>query len=53
MTRGQREKLNEIMGFMWAKSDDALYASYAEAIADMLAEDEKAERKNEVDDGTE
>lgn len=42
MTRGEREKLSEIMGYLWAKSDnDALCAGYAEAIGDMLADDEK------------
>ena len=41
MTRSQREKLSEIMGYLWAKSDDALCAGYAEAIGEMLAEDEK------------
>ena len=41
MTRGQREKLNEIMGYLWAKSDDALCAGYAEDLGNMLAEDEK------------
>ncbi len=45
MTRGQREKLCEIMGYLWAKADekpdDALTAGYAEAIGEMLAEDEK------------
>lgn len=41
MTRGQREKLCEIMGYLWAKSDDALCAGYAEDLGNMLAEDEK------------
>mgnify|MGYP003448248079 FL=1 len=41
MTRGQREKLSEIMGYLWAKSDDALCAGYAEEIGNMLAEDER------------
>ena len=41
MTRGQREKLNEIMGYLWAKSDDALCAGYAEDLSNMLADDEK------------
>ena len=41
MTRGQREKLNEIMGYLWAKSDDTLCAGYAEDLGNMLAEDEK------------
>lgn len=40
MTREQREKLCEIMGYLWAKSDDALCAGYAEEIGDMLAEDD-------------
>lgn len=41
MTRGQREKLSEIMGYLWAKSDDALCAGYAEDLGNMLADDEK------------
>lgn len=41
MTRGQREKLCEIMGYLWAKSDDALCAGYAEALGNMLEADEK------------
>ena len=42
MTRVERERLSEIMGYLWAKSDnDALCAGYAEAIGDLLAEDEK------------
>lgn len=41
MTRGQREKLSEIMGFLWSKSDDALCATYAVAINKMLTDDEK------------
>lgn len=41
MTRNQREKLNEIMGYLWAKSDDALCAGYAEDLGNMLADDEK------------
>ena len=45
MTRDQREKLCEIMGYLWAKADermdDALAAGYAEAIGELLAEDEK------------
>lgn len=46
MTRGEREKLSEIMGYLWARSDnDALCAGYAEAIGDMLAEDEKKKGK--------
>lgn len=41
MTRGEREKLSEIMGYLWAKSDnDALCAGYAEALGDLLADDE-------------
>ena len=45
MTRTQREKLCEIMGYLWAKADehrdDTLIAGYAEDIANLLAEDEK------------
>ena len=41
MKRGQREKLCEIMGYLWAKSDDALCAGYAEDLGNMLADDEK------------
>lgn len=49
MTRGEREKLSEIMGYLWAKSDnDALCAGYAEALGDMLAEDEKKGTKQEA-----
>ena len=47
MTREQREKLCEIMGYLWAKADenldDALTAGYAEAIGEMLADDEVEE----------
>ena len=41
MTREEREKLCEIMGYLWAKSDDALCAGYAEELGNMLAEDER------------
>ena len=41
MTRVQREKLCEIMGYLWAKSDDVLCAGYAEDLGNMLADDEK------------
>lgn len=51
MTRGEREKLCEIMGFLWAKSEDALCAGYAESLGDMLAADERENlmgRENEI-----
>ena len=51
MTRGEREKLCEIMGFLWAKSEDALCAGYAESLGDMLAADERENlmgRENET-----
>lgn len=41
MTQEQREKLSEIMGFLWAKSDDTLCAEYAEELANMLDKDAK------------
>lgn len=41
MTRGEREKLCEIMGYLWAKSDDDLCGIYAEDLSNMLAEDEQ------------
>jgi len=38
MTRGQREKLSEIMGYLWAKSDDSLCAGqYLQAVIVVLA----------------
>lgn len=41
MTREEREKLCEIMGYLWAKSEDTFCAVYAEDLSDMLAKDEK------------